>query len=61
MFDGLFGWLRRSVHAAVIGGVQDAITDLSTTPCDAGERPVLQLVFRAPEVKPEPKKVRKAE
>lgn len=35
MFHGLFGWLRQSVRAAVIGGVQDAISDLTTAEMDA--------------------------
>ncbi len=46
MFDGLFGWLRTRVHAAVIGGVRDAIAELETAKVEDAAPEPLRLTFR---------------
>ena len=63
MFQGLFGWLRSSVRAAVIGGVQDAVNDLVLAqPADDVPAPVLRLTFApAKEEETTPAKKRRAE
>lgn len=38
---GFFGWLRQAVRAAVLGGVQDAVTELATG--EQGEVPPVTL------------------
>jgi len=49
VFQGLFGWLRTSVKAAVLGGVQDAITELQLARLEEIEVPRLTLTTPAPE------------
>ncbi len=48
MFDGLFGWLRTRVHAAVIGGVRDAIAELETAKIEDAAPEPLRLTFQPP-------------
>jgi len=55
MFSGLFGWLRASVKAAVLGGVRDAITELQlVVPSEEVEVPRLTLTHQVAEPAEEP-------
>lgn len=48
---GFFGWVRRAMKAAVLGGVQDAVDTLALSEGDDAPAVTLRLTFRPVEEK----------